>query len=400
MSNLDGGLPKQEIIELRSRIKDIMVRIRKATPKSECPDWRYPSDLRLRDDFLYGERIHAASITLFPSGCQYAAKGGCTMCGEWSGSNLGELVSPEFHVAQFAAACSDTFSKKEIQWLRIYQEGSFINEREVDPDAQKVILQLASNLRGIQRVTIETRPEFLTSQKAATVRGFIRSPVEILIGIGLEAKNDFIRNICIGKMNSLEVYENAIKIAHANNILTLAYVLFKPPFLSEGESFREAVQTVSFAFEIGFDEVYIQAASIHEWSLSELLALQGMYSLPWLWSLIGVVKETAHLGKVKIGGLEYFPHPLVISQNYKDVAQKHPCECSEKIWELIQEYNAIGDIGLFYDVNCSCFETWQKSLETKEIEPLGSRVKKILSLISVEDYLQHKKGMNIIRNND
>ncbi len=373
--------------ELLSQIRQIMQKIRDATPKPPMADWRYPSDLNLREDFLYGEKVSAASVTLYPTGCQHAARGGCTMCGEWSGSNLGELVPPEFHVAQFAATCGDL---SEIQWLRIYQEGSFLNGREVAPEARKVILSLASKLKGVRRLTIESRPEHLTYDNAIAIRSYVKEPVELLIGVGLEAKEDFVRNVCIGKATSLVSYERAVQVAKDNNILTLAYVLLKPPFLSEGEAYREAIKTVIYAFEIGFDEVYVQAASIHEWSLLELLALEGLYSPPWLWSIIEIIKETSHLGPVKIGGLEYFPRPLVVAQNYKDPEFSKPCDCSQKIWNLIKKYNAAGDVSLFTNETCSCYEIWQSVINTPEKGSLSSRALELLKSISVEDYLSHK----------
>jgi len=381
-----------EDTHLLSEIRTIMKQIRIATPQRRKPPWRYPCDLRLREDYLDGERVSAASITLFPTGCQHAAQGGCTMCGEWSGSNQGELVSSEFHVAQFAAASADLLSKKDIHWLRIYQEGSFLNDREIMPEAREIILRLASNLRGIRRITIESRPEYLTSGMAASVRAHTRASVELEIGIGLEARDDFVRNVCIGKGTSLAAYKRAVEIAHANDIIALAYVLLKPPFLSEREAIEEAVESVAYAFEIGFDEVYVQPASVHEWSLSEMLMLKGLYSPPWLWSILEVVKRTVLLGKVKIGGLEYFPCPSIVAQNYRDIKSLAPCKCSQDIWQLIQEYNATHNAGLFADVTCSCRATWQALQEVSEI-PLVSRISQILSLISVEEYISYKHNM-------
>jgi radical SAM enzyme (TIGR01210 family) len=377
-----------ELTHLVLQVRQIMKTIRGATPKKGAASWNKPADLVLRDDFLDGKRVSAASMTLFPTGCQYAAVGGCTMCGEWSGSNLGTLVSPEFHIAQFAAASADLVSRKDINWLRIYQEGSFLNEDEIAPEAREIILRLASHLRGIQRITIESRPEYLTADLTRLVREYTSS-IELEIGIGLEAKDDFVRNVCIGKGTTLISYEKAVRVAHASNIIALAYVLIKPPFLSEQEAIDEAVETTKFAFETGFDEVYVQAASIHEWSLSEMLASRGFYSPPWLWSVMEVVKQTAKLGKVKIGGLEYFPRPAKVAQNYSNTKDHTICQCSHDIWQVIQEFNATGNVALLSAVACSCQETWRALLRAAEDE-LPSRVVRLISSVSVDDYIRSK----------
>ena len=380
-----------ETSRMISNIRNIMKSIRSSTPSKGTPDWNRPADLVCREDYLYNEKVNAASMTLFPTGCEYAVSGGCTMCGEWSGSNLGQLVSAQYHVAQFAAGCSTLLSEKDIQWLRIYQEGSFLNDAEVFPEAREIILRLASCIKGIRRITIESRPEYLTSKLANEIRHFARNS-ELEVGIGLESVDDFIRRVCVGKGTSLSVYEKAVNIAHQNNIIALAYIILKPPFLSEKEAIDDAVASTKYAFDLGFDEVYVQAASVHDWSLSELLAQKKLYTPPWLWSMLDVVQKTAHLGKVKIGGLEYFPRPALTSQNYKSTKASEICDCSHGVWSAIQKFNAYGDVNVFSEVDCSCKKIWRETL-VEENDPLPLRVSNILPSLSTKEYLSYK-GIN------
>jgi archaeosine synthase beta-subunit len=374
---------------LGSAIRSIMIGIRMATPKPNRPSWRHASDLTLREDYLKGERVDAASLTLFPSGCRHAARGGCTMCGEWSGSNFGQLVPPDFHVAQFSAAVSDLWARRQIQWLRIYQEGSFFSEREVGPDARRVILRLASHLQGLKRITIESRPEFLTSEAVSAARTDVHPPVDLEIGIGLESSDNFIRNVCIGKGTSLETYEKAVELLLTYDLIPLAYVLLKPPFLTEQEAIEDAIQTVACAFRIGFREVYVQAASIHAWSLSEMLAQKRLYAPPWLWSVIRVVQEANHLGPVKIGGLEYFPKPATIARNYRDPECQTPCGCTERVWHLVEQYNATHNLAVFDGLECDCRAIWQQNTRLPSTS-IGVRMPDILSQLSVPEYVAYK----------
>lgn len=380
---------EKETSRLISEIRNIMKIIRASTPRKDTPNWNQPADLVCREDYLYTEKVNAASMTLFPTGCEYAISGGCTMCGEWSGSNLGQLVSAQYHVAQFTAGCSQLLSERDIQWLRIYQEGSFLNEAEVFPEAREIILRLASSIKGIRRITIESRPEYLTNSLASKIRNYAKNS-EIEIGIGLESVDDFIRRVCVGKGTVLSVYEKAVKIAHQNDIIALAYVILKPPFLSEKEAIEDAVASTKYAFDLGFDEVYVQAASVHEWSLSELLAQKNVYTPPWLWSMLDVIQKTAHLGKVKIGGLEYFPRPALTSQNYKNVKTSEICDCSHDVWGVVQKFNAYGDVNVFEEVDCSCKDSWRETLSEVN-DPLPLRVSNTLSKLSVEDYLNYKR---------
>lgn len=70
------------------RINAFMRQIRKITPPREH-SWKEPADILIKREFLNGRTVSALNITLTPSGCTWAKHGGCTMCGEFSGSLLG-----------------------------------------------------------------------------------------------------------------------------------------------------------------------------------------------------------------------------------------------------------------------------------------------------------------------
>lgn len=314
------------------------------------------------------------------------------MCGEWSGSAFGHQVDPELHVSQFAAACSELIHLYEPEWLRLYVGGSFLNPCEVCPTAQSIILRLASILPGISRITLESRAPLVTSQNLTRLCEAVGGRVELEIGIGLESMDNLIRKVCINKPEGLDDYEYAVHCARQKKIRTLAYVLLKPPFVSENEAIGEAVSTINYALNIGFDAVSVEPVSIQEWSLVEALYLQGLYTPPWLWSVLEVVRRTAAMGEIRVGGCEYYPRPVKVAYNR---CQAGPIPCDERVWAVLREYNASHNVSLLDKIHCDCELAWKAELIPSAFE-MRARIDHTLKQFDLQSYIHAKQaGMKI-----
>lgn len=368
-----------------AQINSCVLKIRRQTP-IVIGSWKEPADFLIKKENFKGKVVDAINITLTPTGCEWAKTGGCTMCGEWSGSNLGEKVDAKYHIAQFSSAVANILSKGKYPWIRIYQEGNYTNLKEVDGSAQKVILRLASSLKGVERITIEGMARYIDKDVITLLKDSMVKPVELEVGIGFEAQDDVIRMVCVNKGQTIEQFKKAVNLLRANGIKTLAYVLLKPTFLTEIEAIDEAIKTIKKAFEIGFDRVSLEPLSIHQWSLLEALYVNGLYQTPWLWSIIEVIKNIHHLGEIRIGGVEYYPRPEVVANNHHN----DNSVCSVSILEAIKKYNYLRNIDIFNDLDCHCKNEWQKELK-KTYPPLKERIGSYLSKISIDNYIKNKK---------
>lgn len=385
INSLNKNMGFKDYLPELAIINKYVSKIRKNSPAT-FGTWKEPADIFVKKENLKGKVIEAINVTLTPSGCEWAKTGGCTMCGEWSGSNLGDKIDAQYHIAQFASAVANSISTHPYPWIRIYQEGSYMNPREVDVLAQKVILKLASSLKGVERITIEGKARYMTNDVVKLLKDAVIPPVELEVGIGFEAQDEIIRMVCVNKGEVMDQYKKAVKLLKDNGIKTLAYVLLKPSFLTEKEGIDEAVSTIKKAFEIGFDRVSLEPLSIHQWSLLEALYMNGVYQTPWLWSIIEVIKKTHDLGEIRIGGVEYFPRPDVVANNH----HADNSECSVSILEAIKKYNYSRQIDIFDKLDCRCKKEWKKEL-TKTYPPLKERIGNYLAKISIDDYIQKKK---------
>ena len=351
-----------EILRIVKNVKQL-----RNIKKGKSTNWEDAAEWHMKYSNLNGESVLALTITLSPTGCEWARKGGCTMCGEFEGSEKREnlINNPEFHIAQFASAIGKPEiwktaheEGKPISWLRINQEGNFTNPNEVNKKAQEKILRLATRINGIKRITIESRPQYLDQQTLEFLSEiFDGSGVELEIGMGIEAENEVVRNVCINKQGTNKVFVNTAKILKNYNILSLAYILLKPPFLTEQEAIDEAVAAAHFAAEVGFSRISFEPMSIHPYSLVDALTQTGDYKLPWLWSVVEVAKRCSDIAKIfGIGGIGYYPIPKKFSQNQ---CPDNEDVCGKNFADAIIEYNRSRDVRVFDSLSCNCKNVWE-----------------------------------------
>lgn len=364
-------------------------------------DWKNPVEMHLRKSTLRGEDTLTLTITLSPFGCEWARKGGCTMCGEFESISQRNEISkdPKFHIAQFVSGITNSQmwkvveqSNLSISRLRIYQEGNYTNSNETSKIAQLKILKLATLIKGLEKITIEARPQYITDDVMREYYEIFKGTgIELEIGMGLEAENEVVRNVCINKAGTEKQFKEAIKIMNKYNISPLAYVLLKPPFLTEKESIIEAIATIEYANSLGFKRISLEPMSIHGYTLVDALRQNDLYSTPWFWSVIEVLKNCQSL-KVKpgVGGIGYFPLPEEFAKN--------KCEnCNREIIKQIMEYNKQKNIDCFKDLEkCECYNKWLSIINDAFDEPLKKRMERQLKIVedNIEKYKFIKKKKN------
>lgn len=377
---------KSDYTEELNRIIKYVKELRKIMPGKKTA-WDKAAEWHMKYSKLHGQSALALTITLSPTGCEWSRKGGCTMCGEFAGSYKGKKLTnnPQFHISQFASAICEQevweeSKKKEkpIEWLRINQGGNFINPKEMNSKAQEVILRLAQRIGGIKRITIETRPQYITKESVAFLNKiFANCGIELEIGMGFEAKDDVVRNVCINKQGSHKQFSSAVGILRANNILPLAYVLLKPPFLTEMEAIEEADATAHFAADMGFHRISFEPMTIHNYTLVDALVKTGDYTAPWLWSIVEVAKRCSDISSIfGIGGVGYFPVP----SDYPSNNCVNGEVCNNKFEQAIMEYNKNRDVKVFDSLSCDCKIDWEQACRQETI-PLKERIQKQLDRV-------------------
>ena len=296
-------------------------------------------------------------IGLRTKGCSWARSqsGGCTHCK----IPFSEICSPDSNniFGQFI----EDFSKydfKEYPVLCLYTPGSFFDDDEISPFLRMQILEVISKEESIKRLSIESRPDFISERKIAIIREILPD-IEIEVGLGLDSANEIVRNIFINKGFQFESYLEACEILNRFGIVVVTYILIKPPFLTESEAIIDGIRSAKKSFESGSSIVSFEPMSIQEGTTVYQLYKNGLYHPPWLWSVIEIVKEINSLGEIRISQF-FYPPAVKYASN---------CErCNLETLQRIKEFNTWGDIKIFDKLKCECQIEWKKYVGNTEVK--------------------------------
>ncbi len=322
------------------------------------PSASWTTDAKIGDD-----TGRATSIVLATVGCSYARgeSGGCTMCSYLLDGTEKRPTSEQL-VLQFASVLSSLSGEGPLS-IKLYTSGSFLDEDEVSLEARNDILHKIAQDNRITEVVIESRPEYVTDETMVAIRRILGGRL-IEIGIGLESSNDRIRSICINKGFTLADFKEALKIASKHDIGVRAYVLLKPPFLSESSALQDTLKTIQDCSDLGVSTVSLNPVNVQKNTLVESLWERGEYRPAWLWTLVEVLmKGRASLDK----SVKLVCDPVAGGKS----RGVHNCRvCDKKIVQAIRTFSLSQDTSCFESLECECTSQWKHVLEHEEISLL------------------------------
>jgi hypothetical protein len=299
------------------------------------------------------------TIILNTGGCRWARAGGCTMCGYVAESVEGGSVTHEALMDQIAV-CLDHESENADEpspLIKIYTSGSFLDEREVSAETRGAI---AETFGDRERMVVESLPDFVDRKKLAD---FTDAGLETDVAVGLETATDRIRRDCVNKYFALEDFVAASGAAEAAGAGVKAYLLMKPPFLTEREAIDDMVTSVRQCAEYAHT-VSMNPCNVQRFTMVDELFYQGGYRPPWLWSVAEVLERTAETDAIVVSD------PV----GHGSDRGPHNCgDCDDRVQRAIKDFDLRQDPSVFGQVSCECEATWRAVLdeETAYAAPLA-----------------------------
>jgi hypothetical protein len=303
-------------------------------------DLKRPVTVWRSQDLVEGSEASAITMILRTVGCRWNR---CTMCGY---ASEGAPASAEDLVAQFENAIAR--SSPEVTVVKIYTSGSFLDPQEMPVAARDEILQRLEAL-GIAKLVIETRPQYVTRE---SVEKCISSlPTEF--AMGLETSNDLIREHLIRKGFTFQDFVDASDVIHSQGGRVKAYLLLKPPSLSEGQAMRDAISSARAAQEHA-DVLSLNLCNVQRNTQVERMWERGEFRPPWLWSALEVIKSV--------------PGPIVCDPVGAGTRRgPHNCGlCDAAVAEAIRVHDLTQDVSPFDKLDCECRATWRELMELEE----------------------------------
>jgi radical SAM enzyme (TIGR01210 family) len=306
------------------------------------------------------EQGTALAIVLSTIGCAHARSdsGGCTMC-SYLLDGVQETPTSDQIVAQFRFAMAALDSKEAPLSVKIYTSGSFLDDEEITAEARSQILRFIAEDDRIREVVLESRPEYINESILSGVRQVLGDRA-VEIGMGLESASDVVRSVCINKNFDLQMFKDALKTAKNYNIGIRAYVLLKPPFLTERDALLDAISTVQQARALGVTTISLNPVNVHKDTLVEKLWIKGGYRPPWLWSILEVLREAS---SVSDKWMKIVCDPVAGGKK----RGAHNCgECDAGIVEAIRQFSLSQDPVVLKHLTCDCLSQWEHVLKHED----------------------------------
>jgi radical SAM enzyme (TIGR01210 family) len=318
---------------------------------NESHDPREPTRVWLDEDNTPDGVYDSLTIILNTGGCRWARAGGCTMCGYVAESVEGGTV-PHEDLMQQIEHCLDheaDHAGEPAGQVKIYTSGSFLDEREVPAETRQAI---AETFADRDRIVVESLPDFVTRERLAE---FTDRGVETDVAIGLETATDRVRHDCVNKYFDFADFGDAAAEARRAGAGVKAYLLLKPPFLSEGEAIADMKQSVRRCGAVeGVHTVSMNPTNVQQYTMVEDLYHAGGYRPPWLWSVVEVLESTAD------------EDIIIVSDPVGAGSDRgpHNCgECDERVQRAIKDFDLRQDPSVFEQVTCACETTWEAVCE-------------------------------------
>lgn len=307
---------------------------------------RSPSQLEAlwkEKDLVDGEISDTMVIIMRTNGCHWAKTGGCTMCG-YKKASLTEISEEDLN-KQIDQALSKYEGEK---FLKIYTSGSFLDENEIPLNIRERIF---SEFSGCKRILFESRPEFVKEEVLSTL------PKTVTIALGLESSNEDILKTSINKGFTSDDARNAGMLIKKAGLKVRAYLLMKPPFITETKGIEDTIDSARFADEFSY-EISINPLNVQYATFVERLWKRGEFRSPWIWSLIEVMNRLSGTVNARL-----------ISSPSGGGSQRgiHNCgECDRIMLDAIEKFSITQDIKDLH-VSCKCKKEWEHYLYSEKI---------------------------------
>jgi radical SAM enzyme (TIGR01210 family) len=176
---------------------------------------------------------------------------------------------------------------KQIKWalgklprskhIKLYNSGNFFDTQAIPNEDYK---EISSLLKDFDTVIVESHPK-LINDKVLRFRDMLQA--ELQVAIGLETVHPEILPR-LNKRMELKDFRKSVDFLKKNDIKSRAFILLRPPYLTENEGIEWARKSIDYAFECGVECSVIIPTRSGNGAL-DILQKEGHFSPPDIKSL-------------------------------------------------------------------------------------------------------------------
>lgn len=176
--------------------------------------------------------------------------------------------------------------------VKLYNSGNFFDAAAIPPSDWPAI---ADRVRRFEHVIVENHP-LLTDDRVLRFREQLDTRLEVAMGLETAHPDVLAR---MNKRMTLDDFARAARFLVEHDIAVRAFVLLRPPFLSEDEGIEWALKSIHFAFDSGATCVSVIATRAGNGAMGRLQA-DGWFTPPKLSSLEQVLVAGIETGRGRV----------------------------------------------------------------------------------------------------
>jgi len=208
----------------------------------------------------------------------------CLMCDLWKNTTLTPVP---------LGAIPEQISRglkhmPDISRLKLYNSGSFFDVKSIPEEDYESIAVL---VKHVDRLIVEAHPK-LIGQNCLNFRDMLKPELEVAIGLETVEPNVLKK---LNKKMEVQDFVRAVKYLTAHQIDSRAFILVRPPFMSEKEGVFWAKRSIELAFDAGVSSCTVIPVRPGNGAM-DLLEKQGLFERPSLDSLEEVLEYGISLG--------------------------------------------------------------------------------------------------------
>jgi len=253
----------------------------------------------------------------------------CLMCDLWKNTT-------DYTIASGVVARQIAWGLEKmpgIKHLKLYNSGSFFDNKAIPREDYQ---EIAQQLRFLETVIVESHPGFIDS-RVVEFKDMLKPDLHVAIGL------ETVQPGALQKLNkrmTLAEFSSAVSYLGDNGIRSRAFILLRPPFVTETEGIYWAERSIDFAFGAGVECCTVIPVRAGNGAMNRLLEC-GDFSLPRISSLEKVLEYGINLNAGRVFADTW------------DLGLFSDCKkCLDKRTERINQMNLNQEI--INSVKCSC----------------------------------------------